>query len=263
MKSLFIQIGDHIVMVKSTSKEAMEFVANGFKIVPPEDLLNKTAFLVISIEYGYGYPFKNFDVSINKDNGTVFYKREDYLIKVDQNYSNASLFVYNDFALKHALMNLYSAFIVHHNWGLLIHSSCMKDNEKAFLFTGHSGAGKSTVVELSSPRVILSDEATVVKISNHGVKAYDSPFRSDTVSSFSEGPLELGGIQLLEQSLTIQRSRLTKSESMMNMLDKIFYWAYDPLETQKLFNLVYQLIELVPVYNLKFQKNNAFWKEIS
>ncbi len=71
---------------------------------------------------------------------------------------------FNEFALKHALMNLYSSFIVHHKWGLLIHSSCLKEGDKAFLFSGQSGAGKSTVVKLSHPRPILSDEATVVKI---------------------------------------------------------------------------------------------------
>lgn len=261
MNMVMIEIGEHLFWVETGSDDVMRFVKDAFKVIPETQVDNKS--LKLSIEYGYGYPFTSFDVAIQKDNGSVFYDRGDYLIEVVEDHTTATIKAYNDFALKHALMNLYSTFIVHHQWGLLIHSSCIKDQEKAFIFTGQSGAGKSTVAELSSPRTILSDEATVVKITSDEVKAFDSPFRSDTIPTFSEEPLDLGGIQLLEQSPTIQRIELEKAESVMKMLDKIFYWAYEPGETQKLFSLLQQLVQVVPVYNLKFQKNNAFWEEIS
>ncbi|WP_270180225.1 hypothetical protein [Alkalihalobacillus sp. CinArs1] len=261
MKMVMIEIGEHLLAIETGSDKAMGFVNENFKIILNPEGVRES--LKVSIEYGYGYPFTSFDVAIQKGNGSVFYNRGDYLIEVDENYAKATIKAYNDFALKHALMNLYSAFIVHNKWGLLIHSSCIKEHEKAFIFTGHSGAGKSTVAELSSPRTILSDEATVVKVTSGDVQAFDSPFRSDTVASFSEKPLKLAGIQLLEQSSTIERVKLEKAESVMKMLDKIFYWAYDPAETQKLFSLLQQLVRVVPVYNLKFQKNDAFWEEIS
>ena len=49
-------------------------------------------------------------------------------------------------------MNLYSSFIAYHNWGLLIHSSCVVNKGEAHIFSGHSGAGKSTAAKLSHPR---------------------------------------------------------------------------------------------------------------
>lgn len=261
MKNLWIEIGDHHIYTRSESAEAIQHMMEGFKVIPP--LLSKEADLCIDIEYGYGYPFTDFEVDIKKDNGTVFYSRGDYLIEVDEGYTSAKLSVFNELALKHALMNLYSSFIIHHKWGLLIHSSCLKEGGKAFLFSGQSGAGKSTVVKLSHPRPILSDEATVVKITESDTKVYDSPFRSDTIASFSEPPIVLGGIQLLKQSMAIRRSKLKKSDSLLTLFDKIFYWANDPVETQKVFVLLSQLINTVPVYDLEFQKNDAFWKEIS
>jgi len=261
MNQLWIEIGDHSIRINSQSEQAIQHIVNGFKVVPTKQ--SKKANLDIVIEYGYGYPFNGFDVDITKDNGTVFYDRGDYIIEVDLNYTSANIKVLNDFALKHALMNLYSVFIVHEQWGLLIHSSCMREGNKAYLFSGQSGAGKSTVVELSYPRAILSDEATVVKITSSGTKVYDSPFRSDTTSFFQEPSIELGGIQLLEQSENINRFRLEKSESMMSLFDKVFYWASDPVETKKIFELLSQLVSDVPVYRLQFQKNNLFWKEIS
>ena len=63
--------------------------------------------------------------------------------------------------------------------------------------------------------------------------------------------------------MEIRRSQLNKADSLLTLFDKIFYWANDPVETQKLFILISQLINTVPVYELEFQKNGAFWKEIS
>lgn len=261
MKQEWIEIGDHTLKIKSKSDQAIHYIVNEFKVI--STTVEHQVDLSILIEYGYGYPFNGFDVDITKDDGTVFYDRGDYVIEVDESYRTATIRAFNDFALKHALMNLYSVFIVHHKWGLLIHSSCMREGDKAYLFSGQSGAGKSTVVELSSPRPILSDEATVVKVERTGTIVYDSPFRSDTVSSFQQPALELGGIQLLEQSTIIKRSPLEKSDGMMSLFDKIFYWAFDSDETKKLFELLSQLISNVPVYRLQFQKNDLFWKEIS
>lgn len=261
MKSIWIEIGDHSICVSSKSDQALEYVRKGNKVISA--VQTKKVDLKVDIEYGCGYPFKGFDVDIKKDNGTVFYNRGDYVINVDSGYSKAYISALNEFALKHALMNLYSVFIVHHQWGLLIHSSCLREGNQAYIFTGQSGAGKSTIVELSYPRPVLSDEATVVKITDKSTVVYDSPFRSDTISSFSQKPIELGGIQILEQAKTNHRTQLQKAESLMTLFNKVFYWANDPLETQKLFVLLRQLVTHVPVYKLQFQKNAEFWKEIS
>lgn len=50
----------------------------------------------------------------------------------------------------------------------MIHSSAIlsKDEREAFLFFGPSGAGKTTITELASPRKILSDDMNVLHIEN-------------------------------------------------------------------------------------------------
>lgn len=95
--------------------------------------------LVIKIEDGYGVGFKDYEVEIIKDQNQISFQRADYLIKVDSEYKTAKISVNDELALKHALMNLFSSFIVYHNWGLLIHSSCAIEQEKAHLFAGQSG----------------------------------------------------------------------------------------------------------------------------
>ena len=261
MNKIHAKIGEHYIDVTSNSisfvktllKENQFLIDNG-KAEPH---------IIIHIEHGYGVPFVDYDVKITKERNKLSFHRADYLIETDEEYTNATIYVHDQLALKHALMNLYSSYIVYHNWGLLIHSSCVVEKEKAHIFAGQSGAGKSTAAKLSHPRVLLSDEATLLKITSDGITIFDSPFRSEMKSSGSVKSRSLGSVQLLHQSLENNRVLINKSNAFLLLMDKVFYWAHDPSETKNIVKLLESLINTVPVYNLYFQKNNTFWELIS
>ena len=162
--------------------------------------------MIIQLIDSYGTPFTDYNVQITKEPTKITYRRSDYLIEVDPAFKEATIYVHDELALKHALMNLYSSFINYHNWGLLVHSSCVIENGKAHIFSGQSGAGKSTAAKLSHPRELLSDEASILKITDQEVTVYNSPFNSELDSSdLISAPL--ASIQLLHQSLQNRRDR--------------------------------------------------------
>lgn len=255
------KIGNHYIQMKSSTNQIMNVLKKNF----PDTCsgYNQQPDIAVTIEEGYGTPFANYEVTIVEQSSSILFKRADYLIEVDSDYKEAKIFVHDELAVKHALMNLYSSFIVHHNWGLLIHSSCVLDNDKAHIFTGHSGAGKSTAAKLSLPRELLSDEATILKITRNNVTVYNSPFRSELKAKGDEEVSPLESIQLLHQALSNKRIELKKVEALLQLVDKVFYWVYKPEETTKIFNLLKLLVEKVPVYQLYFQKNPTFWRLIS
>lgn len=258
-----IGIGDHVALVGTSEPAIDAWVGEQFLTLQPESLRGRTPDLFISLRPGYGAPLREYDVDIRKANGVVTYRRDDFLLETDENCSRSTLHIHDELALKHGLMTLYSAFIVHRGWGLLIHSSCIVNGGRAYLFAGQSGAGKSTVARLSRPRTVLSDEATLVRIAPEGAIAYDSPFRSDSLPEFGAPSRPLAGIHLLEQSPDIERHPLSAAETALRLMDKIFYWAYDPEETKKVFGLCRLLAAQVTGYRLKFQKNDLFWERIS
>ncbi|WP_318505160.1 hypothetical protein [Bacillus sp. T3] len=258
---MHILVGNHLMETSSNSPMVNEFINLNFNRFL--NSINKTPDIHLTIEDGYGSPFVNYHVKITKENGKLLYQRADYLIETDLDYKNAKIFVHNELALKHALMNFYSSYIVHHHWGILIHSSCALENNTAHIFSGHSGAGKSTAAKLSHPRELLSDEATLVKITDDDIKIFNSPFRSEISTTNADQTAQLGSIQILHQALVNKRVELGKADAILHLMDKVFYWVHSPEETKIIMKLLMLLVKKVPVYQLHFKKDPTFWELIS
>lgn len=258
------RIAEHIVHFQTDSMETMDWLRQTFEIDDGKGSRQGQNFdLTVTIRGGYGQPFENFEVDIATSDGWVIYDRADYKLKIDAEHQNAIIDVYDYFALKHALMNLYSSFIVHNKWGLLIHSSCVVVEGGAYIFSGRSGAGKSTIARLSFPRQLLSDEATIVKVTGDDVIVYESPFRSDTRPGFHQGGIPLRAIHLIHQSHDVKRERKQPTQGLVQLMDKVFYWAYDKEQTKTILRMYERLAARVPIFDLYFQKNDTFWEAIS
>ncbi|MEB4869785.1 hypothetical protein P8831_13760 [Priestia megaterium] len=260
MKTLHTKIGDHYIDIKTEFDDVWKIIKQYFLCV---SIAKNQPDMTVTITNGYGVSFQDYEVAIEEKLNAITFKRADYLIEVDSEYKSANVAIHDELALKHALMNLYSSFIVHHNWGILLHSSCVINSGKAHIFTGHSGAGKSTAAKLSMPRELLSDEATILKITEESVTVFNSPFRSELKAKGSEKNTPLGSIQLLHQALSNQRIEVRRIEALMKLIDKVFYWSYKPEETKTIMGLLQLLVKQVPVYELHFQKNNTFWELMS
>ncbi len=262
MDQIHTRIGEHTIRIESDSAKMLTMFGRNYRILAFAD---GSPDISVRIEEGYGVSFKDYQVEIVREPEKVCFRRADYLIAADLSFKRATISVHDDLALKHALINLYSSYIVHHDWGLLIHSSCVEDEGKAHLFAGHSGAGKSTAAKLSFPRELLSDEATIVRITSGEAAVFNSPFRSEleAKAEVKGWGRPLASIQILNQSLDNQRTRLAKSDGLLRMMDKVFYWPHSPQEAGKILVLLKGLAAAVPIYELHFQKNNSFWELIS
>lgn len=261
MDKWMIGIAEHIFAVETDSAGIRAFMEHKYPVYEPED--GREADFTIAVHEGYGRGFVDYNVEASLEDNVLTFTRADYVLRIRTDADTAELHVYDDFSLKHAMLNLYSWFIVNRGWGLLIHSSCIVEREKAYVFAGHSGAGKSTVAKLSMPRPILSDEATIAKVTEDGVTIYHSPFRSELESPHHTLGFPLAAVQILHQSLQNKRSPMNKVDGVMQLLGKLFYWPYDPAETKKVLKLSRLLLERTPIYALYFQKNDTFWEEIS
>lgn len=257
---MYKTVGDHNFEINTSVPWIRDFFIKNFR---PIKCNESTPDFQIIVEEEYGKSFVDYNVQITKKSGKLYFQRSDYLIEADTNFKKSRIYVHDELSLKHAMMNLYSSYIVYQRWGLMIHSSCAIEEGIAHIFAGQSGAGKSTAARLSQPRELLSDEATLVKISPDGIFVFDSPFRSGIETGGSVSAAPLASIQLLHQDLHNNRVLLGKADGLLNLMDKVFYWAHAPDETKKVMGLLKNLIEQVPSYNLHFKKDDTFWELIS
>lgn len=260
MERIYTKIGEHFIQILCHSETVINWIQKNFAAAAPTKVKPD---LFIELTDGYGISFVDYNVTITKVTDIISFRRADYLIETDLEYRFAKISVHNELALKHALMNMYSSYVVHHKWGLLIHSSCVMDKGKAYMFAGHSGAGKSTAAKLSYPRELLSDEATIVKITPDQITVINSPFRSELDRTGAEETSPLAGIYLLNQAIDNHIVPLDKSNGFLNLMDKVFYWSHSSEETASILQLLQHVVNSVSVCELYFQKNDTFWELIS
>jgi len=256
-------IGEHIFRiffgtanVKTIFQRTFPTVLKSFHCEPTVSL---------QLNDGYGHPFIDYHIVKQAILGGFRFMRTDYVIEAEDNYRSVKVDVHDSLAMKHAFMHFYSLLILHDRWGLLIHSSCIAENGNAHMFAGHSGAGKSTAAALSQPRGIIADEAAIMRIRPDGVSVFHSPFRSELQSMAAREPTPwpLAGIHLLHQAKQHRRTRLTKSEGLLHLLDKVFYWNPSTEESRAIIHLLKEAADLVPLYDLHFCKDPEFWELIS
>lgn len=72
---------------------------------------------VLYITDFYGSMYDEGPVEIEADGDTVVYSRKDYRMETSADYSSVKLQVFDDLALKHALINWYSAWLIHRREG--------------------------------------------------------------------------------------------------------------------------------------------------
>lgn len=264
MDSQACVIGEHRFCISFETESVKRLFRHTFPTVLPGSG-REPAFHLLLKEEGYGRPFTDYSIKKMAVDGGCLYLRTDYALEVAADYKSAAIHVHDTLSLKHAFMHLYSLLIVHERWGLLLHSSCIAENGKAYLFAGHSGDGKSTAAALSLPRSVIADEAAIVRIRPSGVSVFHSPFRSElqSMDGKGNGSWPLAGVHLLHQAKQHRLHLLTKSEGLLRLLDKAFFWNPSVEESRSIIHLLKQAVELVPLFELHFRKDPEFWELIS
>lgn len=267
MERTAVRIGEHVLNISFASSVIRSFFSRTFPTMISCSSMDTEPSFNMHLDEGYGSPFINYHVVKQTYSGTVRYERADYLIETDEAFNRVVIKFYDELALKHAFMHVYSLYIVRCRWGLLVHSSCVTDDSGAHMFTGRSGAGKSTAAVLSESesRGIVADEATIIRIRPDEVTVFHSPFRSElqTVASQVTQQWRLSSIHLLHQASQHRRMPIAKSEGLVRLMDKVFFWNPSPEDTRAITGLLRQTVDIVPLYDLYFHKDPLFWELIS
>lgn len=142
--------------------------------------------------------------------------------------------------------------LLQHN-GLLLHASLIKYGDRAIVFSGPSGIGKSTQADIWEKYLaadILNGDRAALRKTPEGWTAYGSPY-AGTSGIYKNDNAPLAAIVLLGQAQENSFQRLTATQALQSLYPELSVHHWDKGFVEKATDLCLQLVEDVPVYRLK------------
>ncbi len=163
-----------------------------------------------------------------------------------------------------SVLRIVHSLILAEEGGFLLHAGSVVRNGCAFLFSGVSGAGKTTITRLApGDATLLTDEMSYVRAEGDGYFAYGTPFAGElgTPGANVRAPLET--VFLLRQGPENRIDDVPRPEATRALLRNVLFFAAEDRElVDRLFHFACEFVERVPVRRLTFLPDARVWELI-
>jgi hypothetical protein len=139
--------------------------------------------------------------------------------------------------------------------GTLIHSCAVVDDGHAYLFFGHSGAGKTTIARsaMRAGKTVLSDDMNAIDASGNRPSVEKVPFAGVLGRSAVRcGPYPLAGIYRLRRSSQLGLRRISRAQALAGLFACSPYVNADPFRNRALLASLERLLEQARVGSIDF-----------
>lgn len=162
-----------------------------------------------------------------------------------------------------AVLRIVHTLMLAEQGGFLVHSASAVRNGKAFLFTGVSGAGKTTLSRLA-PRdaTLLTDEISYVSKSKDGYVAYGTPFTGELAKLGENVSAPIATVYLLAKGSENRIEAVDSNDAARSLLSNILFFAKDESLVRALFHSAFEFASRVPVSRLTFVPDARVWELI-
>jgi len=163
------------------------------------------------------------------------------------------------FAVDNSLMILYALATAQYST-TLFHAAVVSYQEKAYMFLGVSGTGKSTHASLWLKNIegtaLVNDDNPVVRISDGKARVYGSPWSGKT-PCYRNVDYPIGGIVLLSQAPYNKIKPLTGVEAYIALISSISGMRWDVQIAEGLHQTENMLASTVPMWHLECLPDKA------
>ena len=159
-----------------------------------------------------------------------------------------------------AVLRIVHSLILARQGGFLVHAASAIRDGKAFLFSGISGAGKTTISRLAPPdATLLTDEISYVRRQGNRYLACGTPFAGELARVGENQSAPLSVLFLLEKGFENRIEPVGATEAVQRLLRNILFFAEDPALVELVFQSACEFASLVPIRRLVFVPDQRVW----
>ena len=203
------------------------------------------------------------DVQVTWNSGCWLMTRGDF--RAEWNPSNSCGRIQqsvNPYSLDSVLRIVHTLLLAQRG-GFLVHASSAIRNGRAFLFSGVSGAGKTTISRLAPPdAALLTDEISYVTCENGAYFAIGTPFFGELARAGENLKAPIDTFYLLAKGIENKIEPIAGASAVRALMANILFFARDPEFVELVFDSALDFASRVPVRQLTFAPDSRVWELI-
>ena len=203
------------------------------------------------------------DVRVWREGGQWLIERGDFRAQWDPNSGRGWVKqTPNPYSLDSVLRILHSLILAARG-GFLLHAASAICDGRAYLFSGVSGAGKTTMTRLAPADItLLTDEISYLRPSADGYAAFGTPFAGELAKAGENCTAPVSALFFLEKGPENRVDELTSAEAVRRLMRNILFFAEDRGLVEKLLDTACDFVARVPIRRLTFYPDARVWDEV-
>jgi hypothetical protein len=205
-------------------------------------------------------PLSDDDVRVRREGDAWIIERGDFRARWDPRTGRGSVRQNaNPYSLDSVLRILHSLVLAERG-GFLLHAASAICEGRAYLFSGVSGAGKTTMTRLAPADItLLTDEISYLRPSADGYAAFGTPFAGELARAGENCTAPVSALFFLEQGPRNRVDELTSAEAVRRLMRNILFFAEDQGLVEKLLATACDFVARVPIRRLTFYPDDRVW----
>jgi hypothetical protein len=204
------------------------------------------------------------DLRLVWDSGRWLMERGDFRAEWSPSTAHGSIQqTINPYSLD-SVLRIVHTLLLARKGGFLLHASSAIRNGRAFLFSGVSGAGKTTMARLAPPdATLLSDEISYVTRRGSSYLAVGTPFFGELARPGENLQAPIEALYLLAKGPKNKIEPIEGAAAVRGLLGNVLFFARDPEFVKLIFDTACEFANRVPVRRLTFVPDASVWELIA